>query len=246
MNALVRILRSALCALFFLMFGIGGLLFSLVLLLPVPARLARTMMRLQFRLFVWGAKVTGLFAVDASPSDRERFKSFRGAVVVANHISLIDFVILVSLVRDSVCVTKGAVGRNPFMRVIARKVLVVNDGPDAVLRRSCELLADGANVVVFPEGTRTPEDSSSHVFRRGAAHLSLRTGAPIETVRISCNPPVLGKRQPWWDVGDRTIRYTFRHAGRIDAMAVRSGGYAALRDAAKDLTDRAKEMVFRS
>lgn len=244
MNAAVRILRSALCALFFLMFGIGGLLFSLILLLPVPARLARTMMWLQFRLFVWGAGATRLFVVDASPSDRERFRSFKGAVVVSNHVSLIDFVILVSMVRDAVCVTKGAVGRNPFMRVIARKMLIVNDGPDAVLRRSSGLLADGANVVVFPEGTRTPEDSSSHVFRRGAAHLSLRTGAPIETVRISCNPPVLGKRQPWWDVGDRTIRYTFRYAGRIDPEAVRSGGYAALRNAAKSLTDRARRMVF--
>lgn len=202
------------------------------------------MMRLQFRLFVWWADVTRLFAVDVEPEDRKAFRELKGAVIVANHISLIDIVILVSLVRDSVCVTKGAVGRNPLMRVIARKLLIVNDGPDAVLRRSCRMLADGANVVVFPEGTRTPEDSPVHVFRRGAAHLSLRTGAPMELIRISCDPPVLGKGQPWWDVGDRTIRYSFRHVGRIEPMPVQDGLYSDLRNAAKDMTDRARRMVF--
>lgn len=206
----------------------------------------RKMLRAQFRLFVWGAKVTRLFVVEATEDDRRAFRSFRNSVIVANHISLIDFVILVSLLGDSVCVTKGAVGGNPFLRMIARKMLVINEGPVEVLRKSCQYLAEGVNVIVFPEGTRTPVDAPTHRFHRGAAHLALRTGASVETMFIDSNPHVLGKHQPWWDVGSMTIRYTFRYRGRIDVPRSEGADYSALRNAARDLTERMQWKVFAS
>ena len=215
----MRFARSALSAAFFFLFGLGGLLFSLVLLFPLPEPIARKALRGAFRFFVWLGGVTRLFRVEISPADRRALSSFRGAVVVANHLTLIDVIILFSLVGDSVCVTKEAVSRNPFMRAVARNILIVNDGPVEVLRRSRRHLAGGVNVIVFPEGTRTPAAAPVHMFHRGAAHIALRSGAPVETVLISCEPPVLGKRQPWWDVGDRPIVYTVSSRGRIEAQS---------------------------
>ena len=239
----VRFLRSLLCAAFFAAFGLGSLLFSAFLLLPVPRPVARGVQRALFGLFVWLAKVTRLFVVEATPGDRARFRSFRGSVIVSNHVSLIDFVILITLLGDMVCVTKEAVGRNPFMRIIARKILVVNTGTEDVLRQSRQYLEDGVNVLVFPEGTRVPADAPSHIFRRGAAHLAINAGVPVETIFISCDPPVLGKRQHWWDVGPRTIRYSFAYKGREEARGL-PGDYAAMRRAAQSLTDAMKERVF--
>ena len=147
----MRFLRSILSGCFFLAFGAGGLAFSAFLLLPVPKRFARKVQRALFGLFVRIARVTRLFVVEASEEDRARFRSFRGSVVVANHITLIDFVILISLLGDTVCITKRAVGRNPFMLTIARKILVVNDGaPEEVMRRAGAYLKGGVNVLIFP------------------------------------------------------------------------------------------------
>ena len=194
---------------------------------------------------MWLAKVTRLFVVEATPEDRARFKSIHGSVIVSNHISLIDFVILVSLLGDTVCVTKEAVGRNPLLRIVARKILVVNTGPEDVLRQSCRYLAEGVNVVVFPEGTRTSATDTEHVFRRGAAHLALAAEAPVETLFIACDPPVLGKHQPWWDVGDRTIRYSFTYKGRIAASpAVPLEDYATQRRRSREITQQMRERVF--
>ena len=106
-------------------------------------------------------------------------------------------------------------------------------------------VAGRANVLVFPEGTRTPATDAEHVFRRGAAHLALAAGAPVETLFIACDPPVLGKHQPWWDVGDRTIRYSFTYRGRIAASpAVPLDDYTAQRRRSRELTRQMRERVF--
>ena len=241
----MRFARSILSGAFFLLFGVGGLLISLVLLFPLPRTWPRKLFKASFCLFVWAAGATRLFRVELSPEDRKAIAALRGAVVVANHPSLIDIVILVSLMGESVCITKAAAGRNPFMRVIVRNVLIVNDGPMEVLDRARRSLAQGMNVVVFPEGTRTPVDAPKHVFHRGAAQIALRAPAPVETVSISSDPPVLGKAQHWWEVGERTTVYTVRYKGRIaipDPQPSVLG--ASLHAEAARLTEQMRERIF--
>lgn len=241
----MRFARSILSGAFFLSFGAGGLLLSLVLLLPLPQTWPRKLFRASFCLFVWAGEVTRLFRVELSPADRKAIASLRGAVVVANHPSLIDIVILVSLMGESVCITKAAAGRNPFMRVIVRNVLIVNDGPIEVLERARRALSQGMNVIVFPEGTRTPVDAEKHVFHRGAAQIALRTAAPVETVFISSDPPVLGKVQHWWEVGGRTVVYTVRYRGRIQIPSPKPAVSAtALHSEAAKLAEQMHERIF--
>ena len=242
----MRFARSILCAAFFLMFGAGGLAFSLVLLFPMPKPAARSLLRGSFRLFVWFARVTRLFRVEVPEGDRREIAGFKGCVVVSNHLTLIDVIIIFSLAGDSVCVTKESVRRNPFMRAVARNVLIVNEGPVEVLNLARRHLADGVNVVVFPEGTRTPADDPEHAFRRGAAQIAIRSGAPVEMVYIRCDPPVLGKRQPWWDVGGRMIVYEVRYLGRIGVEAARDvrSGAGSVRASAMELTAQMHERMF--
>ena len=63
----VRVPRGILALFFFLAFGIGGLLLGCVvfpLLMIFRARRAmRTVVRASYRLFVWAARLTGLFRV---------------------------------------------------------------------------------------------------------------------------------------------------------------------------------------
>ena len=242
----MRLARSILCAAFFLLFGAGGLAFSFLLLFPLPQAFSRRALRTSFRFFVWLGRVTRLFRVKISPEDRQRLASLRGTVVVSNHLTLIDAVILISLAGDSVCVTKEAVSRNLFMRAVARNILIVNDNPVDVVRRAGRYLSSGVNVTVFPEGTRTPADAPEHVFRRGAAHIALQAGAPVETVSLTCDPPVLGKGQPWWNVGGRAIVYTLRCRGRLGGPAAGCGRApdASARVRAAELTAQMHERIF--
>ncbi|MBR1920409.1 MAG: hypothetical protein IJ829_00230, partial [Kiritimatiellae bacterium] len=54
-------------------------------------------------------------------------------------------------------------------------------------------------------------------FGRGAARFALAAGARIAVCRIGYDPPVLGKNQPWWDVGDRRIMVQLRYCGELPA-----------------------------
>jgi 1-acyl-sn-glycerol-3-phosphate acyltransferase len=57
---------------------------------------------------------------------------------------------------------------------------------------AAELLGDGWNLVIFPEGGRSP-DGWAQAFRGGAAYLALRTGAPVVPVYLHGTRRILPK-----------------------------------------------------
>lgn len=214
----VRLMRSGLAAAFFLAFGLGGLVIGCVcfpLLAFFSQRRMRALVRASYRLFVGAARVTGLFRVSISAADRARFARTRGRVIVANHLTLIDIVILIATLPDSTSIAKAAAKRNFFYSQIVRRVFLVNDDPARALDEAQRLLAQGVNVIVFPEGTRTPADAPARKLRRGAAQIALHANVPLLPIRIACDPPVLAKGQPWHDVADRTIVWTLRALDEI-------------------------------
>jgi len=215
---IVRKARACLAAAFFLAFGLGGLVIGCIcfpLLAFFPQRWMRALVRASYCLFVWFARVTGLFRVKLTPADRARLAQTRGRVIVANHLTLIDIVILIAFLPDSTSIAKAAAKRNFFYSQIVRRVFLVNDDPVRALDEAQRLLAQGVNIIVFPEGTRTPDDAPSRKLHRGAAQIALHAGAPILPIRIDCDPPVLAKGQPWHDVADRMIVWTLRALDEI-------------------------------
>lgn len=219
----VRVPRGILALFFFLAFSIGGLVLGCVLFPPLmlfrARRAMRALVRSCYRLFVWAARVTGMIRVVVSPEDRARFETMRGRVVVASHPTLIDVVILLALLPDTTAVAKAAAGRNFFYSRVVNAAFLVNDNPLRVLDEAKDLLARGGNLVIFPEGTRTPVDAPQHKLHRGAAQIALHAGAPVQCVSVTCDPPVLAKGQPAWDVGDRVITFTLRACGEISVEA---------------------------
>ncbi len=111
-----------------------------------------------------------------------------GCVLASNHQSFMDPVVLGAavkrplafLARESLFCHRlfGLVIRNLNAIPVATESL----GPDA-LRRAVGVLTSGWPLVVFPEGTRTP-DGSLRPLRRGVALLAVRAGVPVIPVRI--------------------------------------------------------------
>ncbi len=244
----MKLARSCLAAFFFVAFALGSLLlglllFPVVLLLgtgPTARRRMRALVRITYRLFVWAARVTGLFRVEISPEDRARLASLKGCVVVSNHLTLIDIIILIAHLGDATAIAKSAAARNPFYARVVKSVFLVNDDPEGVLADACELLRRGVNLIVFPEGTRTPVDAVYRRLRRGAAQIALTATCPVWAIRLTCDPPVLAKGQPWYDVGARTIVYSLRVLGEVPPPSTTGGRHAA----AVTFTNQIGHMLF--
>jgi len=205
--------RSLVAGCFFLGFGLGGLVIGLVLFPPLllvrAHRVMRALVRCSYRLFVAAARLVGLFRVAISPADRARLAAARGVVVAANHLTLIDVVILMAFLPDATALAKAAAGGNLFYGALVRGAFLVKGDPVRFLEQGAALLRGGTSLVVFPEGTRrAAPPSGPEELRRGAAQLALRAGASIVPVRIACVPRVLGRGDPWWRVGAHTIVWT--------------------------------------
>lgn len=113
------------------------------------------------------------------PPDRSR-----AYVVVCNHQSLADPVLVGSLPWETKWIAKQAVFRLPFlgqMMWMAGDVSVRRRDSESRSEAYDELKAwigRGASVMVFPEGTRSP-DGELLPFRNGAFRLALETGTPV-------------------------------------------------------------------
>ena len=128
-------------------------------------------------------------------------------VVVANHPTLIDVVLLVSRLPQADCVVKKGAWTNPFLRaMVSAAGYVPNDGGVDLIETCVERIRGGRSLLLFPEGTRSPHGSLGP-FRRGAVHVALRADCPLQRVVIRCEPPVLSKEVAWWSVPDRTPVY---------------------------------------
>lgn len=125
------------------------------------------------------------------------------AIFVANHTSHLDTPLLVSVLPVRMrhrTVIAGAADYFFDRRWKAHLwALVLGAVPierQRVSRRSADatadLLADGYNLVIFPEGGRT-SDGWQQPFRGGAAYLSVRTGCPVVPVHLSGTGRLLPK-----------------------------------------------------
>ena len=131
-------------------------------------------------------------------------------ILVANHPTLIDAVLIGSLVRDFNCVVKHTLRNHFFLGGPIRAAgYVTNEAPAEVIRLCSAGFQQGQPLVIFPEGSRSMA-GSPRPFSRGAAQLALRTGAPVIPVVITCDPPTLMKHQRWYEVPDRPFQLTVR------------------------------------
>jgi 1-acyl-sn-glycerol-3-phosphate acyltransferase len=198
-----RIVATAIC---FTLFGLGGLVlrfvaFPLLWLLvrePLARRArARALIRWMMALFVRILCGLGIMTLEVRGAER---LDRRGALVLANHPTLIDVVLLIALIRDADCVVKGALSRNPFTRgpVAMAGFLRNSDGPGLV-NDAIASLQSGSNLLMFPEGTRTAV-SGEMKLQRGAANIAVRGALDITPVVIKSSLPFLTKGTPWWQV----------------------------------------------
>jgi 1-acyl-sn-glycerol-3-phosphate acyltransferase len=228
----------------FAVFGAGALVVSVFLLCKVatlgrdPMRrqhAARSSVRTSFRWFLRLVEALKIVSLDIDEATCRQLAGARGCIVVANHPTLLDVVVLLAYLEQGNCVVKRALWRNPFLSWTVRMAGYIPSTEAQTLVPACgRALERGEALVIFPEATRTVPGEPLR-FQRGAASIAVRYGAELKLVRIDCEPVMLVKGRPWHDVPERQPRFVVRFRGSVRARDYLSAGQT-VSAAARSLT----------
>jgi len=181
-----------------------------------PTKWARTPAAIAVREVLQKGALNSVLRFEVNPqvSGLDSLLKVNGpALIVANHSSHLDTPLLLCTLPDAVR-RKTAVAAaadyffDTWWRATA-SAIVFNTFP--IERRGGklsstpgDLLEDGWNVVVFPEGTRSP-DGWMERFRMGAAYLAVEHGVPVVPVGIKGSFAAMPRGRGWPVPGRPTV-----------------------------------------
>ena len=229
--ALDRCMRVVLTALAFTGFYLGATVLSWLLPTIVksfrgsPAERrarSRAVVRRAFVFFHDYMRVARLIRFD--PRRAEVSPPPGPYVLIANHPTLVDVTALMATYPDIVTVVKEPLFRGLSFGGLLRAcdhIASDREGGMAggrVVLDAVERLRAGVPVLIFPEGTRSPEGGLG-AFRRGAFEIASRANVPVVPALISCSPPVLAKEAPWYRAPRTPSRYRIVQLPALDPAA---------------------------
>jgi 1-acyl-sn-glycerol-3-phosphate acyltransferase len=225
---------------------LGGISIPLVWLLwrreEDRHRVGRDIVRWSFFLFVWMMRITGVLRLRIEGGEALRRP---GNLVLANHPTLIDFVILASVVPQADCVVKGDLVRDWFKRWPVKLAgYIPNHDGETTVAQARRSLDSGNNMIIFPEGTRTPPGRPVK-FQKGAAQVAVRIRQNITPVLIQSSPSNLEKGGAWYLAPERTIHIVMRVKEDIPVRPFLSARPDQPALAARDLNDHLQSFFNR-
>mgnify|MGYP003627767678 CR=1 FL=1 len=175
---------------------------------PLRGRRVRAIIHWYFRACMALYRFTGVVRGDLSVLDAIANKG--PMLIVANHPSLMDALLVISRLPDAVCIMKSSLSRSPFLGVGARLAgYIPNDSAHGLVRLAIQRLREGSQLVVFPEGTRSrarPMTDTKGAF----ATIARRAGVPMQLVVIDVNHDFLSKGWPLWRLPALPVNFDLR------------------------------------
>lgn len=194
----------------FVVFGIValcvGIVFRGVDLIPISEQTKRRWIKNTIHhssiYYVKMMRVIGLLTYDFNTASIKDFNDSQpemGAVVVANHPTLLDAVYMLAANKDLTCIVKGALSRNFFTASVVKLAGYISNDDLSFMDAAVTKLQQGENLLIFPEGTRT-KGYDPVEFKRGAANIVVASGCNVIPVFLSCEPRTLQKGAKWYNV----------------------------------------------
>ncbi len=202
---------------------IGGGLFAMTILKFLSIIFGQSNKRAQFfihnafRIYIYTLKNLGL--INITIKGVEKLEKSAGKMIIANHPSLLDVVVLMSLIPRTQCIVKNQLWRHPFLGSVMREAgYIRNDQePEKLIEECNSALAQGCCLIIFPEGTRTTPGARLN-FQRGFANIATLTKVSIIPAVIICDPPTLIKGEPWWVIPANKPDYSVKIEETLDAQ----------------------------
>jgi 1-acyl-sn-glycerol-3-phosphate acyltransferase len=243
MNLLWRGWRTLATVLCFACLAIGAMLLG-ALCIPVVwllwrrnearHRMGRFIVHTGLRVFVLLMRGTGVLHVRYERLDG---LGSSGNLVLANHPTLIDFIVLAAVIPQSDCIFKSSLLNdwcNRWPLLLAGYIR--NDEAESTLARCRQSLDHGNTLIIFPEGTRSSPGKPVK-FHKGAAQVAVRIHQDVTPILITCTSSNLHKGGAWYLAPEHQVRMTLcvHDPIRVDPFLQAHDGQPRL--AARDLND---------
>ena len=178
-------------------------LFSFIILFPafIFIILNKNWYRKFYALGVLWADLI-LFFMGMIPSRNAKLKTKPNTpyIFVANHVSMLDVMLLVSTVRKNplVFIGKKELEKIPIYGSIYKRTMILvdrssNESKKQVFKQTNEKLKSGTSIAIFPEGTVPEVDIELAPFKHGAFTIAIEHQVPIVPMTFLDNK----KRFPW-------------------------------------------------
>jgi len=153
------------------------------------------------------------FVIRRVPGVKFRYENLSGetfdkpAMIISNHQSHLDLMCLMMLTPKLIILTNDWVWKSPFYGRIIRYAdfYPISEGIENSIGKLSEAVQRGYSIVVFPEGTRSP-DCNIGRFHRGAFYLAEKLNLDIIPVFLHGVGHVLPKNDFLLRKGQITVR----------------------------------------
>jgi 1-acyl-sn-glycerol-3-phosphate acyltransferase len=143
-----------------LLFFIGSQLLTLFAFFPLPFRL-RTGKRIREKVLMFFARFINSInynvKIKRSGNSKEKFET--PAIIISNHVSVIDIVLVIALTPRIVMITNPGVKNSKFEWLLRKfaNLHLIEEELDKTVNYLRERMENGYSVLIFPEGVRSPD-----------------------------------------------------------------------------------------
>jgi 1-acyl-sn-glycerol-3-phosphate acyltransferase len=163
----------------------------------------------------WVRWILATFRVGVEVAGLENVPTHAPVILMSNHQSLADIAAIVSTLPRTLrfrFVAKRELTRVPIFgqALVASGHIIIDRGDRekavASLHRAAERIRAGTSVIVFPEGTRSPDGHLLN-FKSGPFHLAIEAQVPIIPITVSGSQRITPKGQLQVHAGRVKIQY---------------------------------------
>lgn len=212
---MIRIVRSIITVISFLLFGIGAL-FIRYCIFPLQKNRLDNYETLQRSWDFFINLLQKLRILKLQITDLDKIRNIRNSIIVSTHPSFLDIVILMSIIPHSTCFVAERLANNPFLKGMVKLLFIIEgQSIDDMLKETCNKFDENLNVIIFPMGIRHRKNEYPKI-RRGTAFIAHKTGKNIVMLNLETSFDFLQINQPFYDAGSEPVIYSLEYLGDIN------------------------------
>jgi 1-acyl-sn-glycerol-3-phosphate acyltransferase len=193
----------------------------------VRRRRVQYLIHLIFRFYI--RMLIFLRLIDLEIESVAKLRDGAGRLVIANHPTLLDVVLLMALAPHVQCIVKKELWENRYLGSVVRAAGYIRNDlePEALLAACGTAMAEGNSLIVFPEGTRSQPGRSMRLHR-GFANIATLLQSDILLVTITCDPRTLTKGEAWWTIPPVRPRFRVAVGECLDVASMSDSEYRSV------------------